>query len=71
MFGLLIARSGGSWGRSPPHCADPAICGPVAVSQYVAQQQAHEATMAALCQAVETKDFYTRGHGERVSKGPL
>ncbi len=42
-----------------------------AVAQYVAQQEAHEATMAALCQAVETKDFYTRGHSERVSKASV
>ena len=27
--------------------------------------------MAALCQAVETKDLYTRGHRERVSRGAV
>jgi len=27
--------------------------------------------MSALCQAVETKDFYTRGHGDRVSRGAV
>ncbi|MCW2901754.1 MAG: metal dependent phosphohydrolase, partial [Streptosporangiaceae bacterium] len=26
---------------------------------------------AALCQAVETKDYYTRGHSERVSRGSV
>src|SRR6201999_4592845 len=36
-----------------------------------AQQRAYEATVSALCQAVETKDFYTRGHSERVSKGSV
>jgi HD-GYP domain-containing protein (c-di-GMP phosphodiesterase class II) len=40
-----------------------------AISQYTAQQKAYEAMMAALCKAVETKDFYTRGHSERVSRG--
>jgi HD superfamily phosphohydrolase YqeK len=40
-----------------------------AIGQYASQQQAYEATMAALCKAVETKDFYTRGHCVRVSKG--
>jgi HD-GYP domain-containing protein (c-di-GMP phosphodiesterase class II) len=40
-----------------------------AIGQYASQQRAYEATMAALCKAVETKDFYTRGHSERVSKG--
>jgi HD-GYP domain-containing protein (c-di-GMP phosphodiesterase class II) len=40
-----------------------------AIRQYAVQQQAYEATMAALCKAVETKDFYTRGHSERVSRG--
>jgi hypothetical protein len=40
-----------------------------AMRQFAEQQRAYEATMAALCQAVETKDFYTRGHSERVSRG--
>jgi len=42
-----------------------------AIGQFAAQQRAYEATMAALCQAVETKDFYTRGHSERVSRGSV
>ena len=42
-----------------------------AVTQFAAQQRAYEATVSALCQAVETKDFYTRGHSERVSRGSV
>ena len=40
-----------------------------AMAQFAAQERAYASTMAALCQAVETKDFYTRGHSERVSRG--
>jgi len=40
-----------------------------AMGQFAEQQRAHQATLAALCQAVETKDYYTRGHSERVSRG--
>ncbi|MBO0785350.1 MAG: HD-GYP domain-containing protein [Actinobacteria bacterium] len=40
-----------------------------AIGQFAAQERAYAATMAALCQAVETKDYYTRGHSERVSRG--
>jgi hypothetical protein len=40
-----------------------------AMAQFAEQQRAHTATLRALCQAVETKDFYTRGHSERVSRG--
>ena len=40
-----------------------------AMGQFAEQQRAHTATLAALCQAVETKDFYTRGHSDRVSRG--
>ncbi|MFC3997419.1 HD-GYP domain-containing protein [Nocardiopsis sediminis] len=38
-----------------------------AFRQSVAEQRAHDATLATLCQAVETKDRYTRGHCLRVS----
>lgn len=40
-----------------------------AMGQFAEQRRAYAATMEALCQAVETKDFYTRGHSERVSRG--
>jgi HD domain len=40
-----------------------------AMGQFAEHQRAHAATLRALCQAVETKDFYTRGHSERVSHG--
>ncbi|MFZ0167086.1 MAG: HD-GYP domain-containing protein, partial [Trebonia sp.] len=42
-----------------------------AVTQFAEQQKAYEATVGALCQAVETKDFYTRGHSDRVSRGSV
>jgi hypothetical protein len=42
-----------------------------AMSQFAEQQRAYSATMNALCQAVETKDYYTRGHGDRVSRGAV
>jgi HD domain-containing protein len=40
-----------------------------AMGQFAEQRRAYGATMEALCQAVETKDYYTRGHSERVSRG--
>lgn len=40
-----------------------------AMGQFAEQQKAHSDTLAALVQAVETKDLYTRGHSERVSRG--
>jgi hypothetical protein len=42
-----------------------------AMGQFAEQQLAYSATMKALCQAVETKDYYTRGHGDRVSLGAV
>ncbi|GGQ07526.1 hypothetical protein GCM10010187_24360 [Actinomadura coerulea] len=72
MVGLLIA---GLWPRVGPFAAIlvllPLFIARWAMDQAYAQQQAHAATLAALCQAVETKDFYTRGHSERVSRGSV
>jgi hypothetical protein len=45
----------------------PLIVARWAISQYTAEQEAYEATVRALVQAVETKDLYTRGHSERVA----
>jgi HD superfamily phosphohydrolase YqeK len=70
MFGLLVAAP---WGLIGPFSAVlvllPMLLARWAFEQTSAQQQAHAATIAALCQAVETKDYYTRGHSERVSRG--
>jgi HD superfamily phosphohydrolase YqeK len=69
-FGLLIAAP---WGLIGPFSAVlvlmPMLLARWAFEQSTAQQRAHAATIAALCQAVETKDYYTRGHSERVSRG--
>ncbi len=68
-FGLLIA---GLWATVQSISAVlvllPMFVARWAFGQYRAQERSYEATMAALCQAVETKDYYTRGHCTRVSK---
>ncbi|MGW0058503.1 HD-GYP domain-containing protein [Streptosporangium sandarakinum] len=67
-FGLLIA---GLWTTVNSISAVlvllPLFVARWAFGQYLAQQRAYDATIAALCQAVETKDYYTRGHCTRVS----
>ncbi|MFD0683030.1 HD-GYP domain-containing protein [Actinomadura fibrosa] len=72
MVGLLIA---GLWPQVGVFAAVlvllPLFIARWAMEQAHAQQQAHAATLAALCQAVETKDYYTRGHSERVSRGSV
>jgi hypothetical protein len=71
-FGLLIA---GLWSVLGLFAAvlvlAPLFVSRWAVAQFAEQQRAYEATVSALCQAVETKDFYTRGHSERVSRGSV
>ena len=69
-LGLVIAAL---WPVMGPYAAAlvlvPLFVARWAMGQFAEQQRAYAATMAALCQAVETKDFYTRGHSERVSRG--
>ncbi|WP_018658387.1 HD-GYP domain-containing protein [Actinomadura flavalba] len=72
MFGLLIA---GLWPGitifAPVLVLLPLFIARWALEQAHDQKRAHSATLAALCQAVETKDYYTRGHSERVSRGSV
>jgi hypothetical protein len=71
-FGLLIAALWRQLGPfTPVLVLVPLFVARWAVAQFAAQQRAYEATVSALCQAVETKDFYTRGHSERVSRGSV
>jgi hypothetical protein len=71
-FGLLIAALWGVLGPfTPVLVLVPLFVARWAVAQLAAQQRAYEATVSALCQAVETKDFYTRGHSDRVSRGSV
>jgi HD superfamily phosphohydrolase YqeK len=71
-FGLLIAAVWSVTGLfAPVLILIPLFVARWAVAQIAEQQQAYEATVGALCQAVETKDFYTRGHSDRVSRGSV
>jgi putative nucleotidyltransferase with HDIG domain len=40
-------------------------------AHYAAEREEYDATVRALIQAVETKDYYTRGHSERVSRATV
>jgi HD superfamily phosphohydrolase YqeK len=71
-FGLLMAALWTVVGPFAPVLAlIPLFVARWAVAQFAEQQRAYEATVGALCQAVETKDFYTRGHSDRVSRGSV
>jgi HD superfamily phosphohydrolase YqeK len=71
-FGLPIAALWGQLGPfTPVIVLIPLFVARWAVAQFAAQQRAYESTVSALCQAVETKDFYTRGHSDRVSRGSV
>jgi hypothetical protein len=71
-LGLVIASL---WTDMGPYAAVlvliPLYVARWAMGQFAEQQRAYSATMKALCQAVETKDYYTRGHGDRVSHGAV
>jgi putative nucleotidyltransferase with HDIG domain len=49
----------------------PIVVAQVAISRAEIAARNHQVTLQALANALETKDPYTRGHGERVGKGAL
>ena len=72
IFGLLLAVV---WSYVGPISA-LLVLAPLTVARWVFQefalrQEAYEATMRSLIKSVETKDFYTRGHSERVAKASV
>jgi hypothetical protein len=73
LIGLMIAVlwSGGVGAVAGLLVLAPMLIARWAFQQYAAQHQAYEATVSSLIQAVETKDYYTRGHSERVSKASV
>jgi hypothetical protein len=74
IFGLLMAVlwvGVGVQGLAGLLVLLPLLVARWAISQFAVEQQAYSATIAALVQAVETKDHYTRGHSERVARGSV
>ena len=74
LFGLLLAVLWDGAGIGPLSAI--LVLAPLHVarwawSQFDEQQKAYERTVRALVRAVETKDLYTRGHSERVSKASV
>jgi hypothetical protein len=72
IFGLLLAVV---WSNVGPISA-VLVLAPLTVARWVfrefaLRQEAYESTMRSLIKSVETKDFYTRGHSERVSKASV
>ena len=72
LFGLLMAVL---WTIGSGFAASliliPLLVARWAFGQYAEQRESYEATIRSLVQAVETKDHYTRGHSERVSRASV
>jgi hypothetical protein len=74
VFGLLLAVVWDSAGVGPMAAVlvlAPLFIARWAFAQYAEERAAHDRTIAALVQAVEAKDHYTRGHSERVAKASV
>ena len=71
-LGLLMAAL---WENFEPVTATllliPLVVTRTTFANFIDQKKAYDATVAALIQAVETKDHYTRGHSERVAGGSV
>lgn len=74
MFGLLLAVLWQPVGVGP--LASLLVFAPMVIARwafglYEEEQLAYDRTVRTLVQAVETKDLYTRGHSERVSRASV
>ena len=66
-LGLLLAQLYYEMGPvSAAFLLVPLLVARSAFANYAELREAYDSTVRALCQAVETKDYYTRGHSERV-----
>jgi hypothetical protein len=69
LMGLLLAHLYDEMGpASAVFFLAPLLVARQAFDNYAQQREAYDSTVRAFAQAVETKDFYTRGHSERVSR---
>ncbi|MGH8889795.1 MAG: HD-GYP domain-containing protein [Acidothermaceae bacterium] len=73
LIGLMIAVmwAGGVGPVAALLVLAPMLVARWAIQQYAEQHKAYEATVASLIRAVETKDYYTRGHSERVAQASV
>lgn len=69
VFGLLMAEMYRTVGlASAALLLAPLLVARKAFANYAELRNAYDGTVSALVQAVETKDYYTRGHSERVAR---
>jgi hypothetical protein len=74
-YGFLSLLMAALWENFGPATAIllliPLVVTRTTFANFIDQRRAYDATVAALIQAVETKDHYTRGHSERVAGGSV
>ncbi len=68
-FMLAVMWLSGLWVFAALLVLVPLVVARWALAQDEAERNAQAATMRAFIQVIETKDYYTRGHSERVSRG--